>query len=181
MRCYLPLIQKVSSTHMHGITIYVKEGLPFSQDFSRKLWLALLHSVSYFFFLYWSPSFSLFMVFYSIWSNIGKVLSINLSANMFVFGDFNIYHKDRQTHSVRTDGSGEFCYNFFISNNLIRMVNFPIGSQTVILTVLLFWISFFLVMLVLQWHSLHWEILIMLSQSPLTFHQIHNKMPCFIT
>ena len=29
--------------------------------------------------------------------------------------------------------------------------------------------------------SLHWEIMIMLlSWFPLTFHQIHNRMPCFI-
>ena len=43
--------------------------------------------------------------------------------------------------------------------------------------VLLFWIYLFLLMLVfvLQWLSLHWKILIMLlSQFPLTFHQIHN-------
>ena len=47
----------------------------------------------------------------------------------------------------------------------------------------LFWIYFFLLMLVfvLQWLSLHWEILIMLlSQFPLTFHQIHNGMPHFM-
>ena len=28
MRGCLPLIQKNSSTHMHGLTVYVKEGLP---------------------------------------------------------------------------------------------------------------------------------------------------------
>ena len=27
---YLPLIQKDSSTHMHGLAVYVKEGLPFA-------------------------------------------------------------------------------------------------------------------------------------------------------
>ena len=30
LRDYLPLIQKDSSTHMHGLAIYVKEGLPFA-------------------------------------------------------------------------------------------------------------------------------------------------------
>ena len=29
VRGYLPLIQEDSSTHMHGLTVYVKEGLPF--------------------------------------------------------------------------------------------------------------------------------------------------------
>ena len=52
--------------------------------------LALLHSVSYFFSLYRSPSSSLCTVFDSISSNIDEVLSINPSANVFVFGDFNV-------------------------------------------------------------------------------------------
>ena len=34
MRGYLPLIRKDSSTHMHGLAVYVKEGLPFAQDVS---------------------------------------------------------------------------------------------------------------------------------------------------
>ena len=31
---YLPLIWKDSSTHMHGLPVYVKEGLPFARDLS---------------------------------------------------------------------------------------------------------------------------------------------------
>ena len=54
MRDYFPLIQKDSSTHMDGLAVYVKEGLPFAQDSSPKnsedsylrIRLALLHSVS---------------------------------------------------------------------------------------------------------------------------------------
>ena len=92
LRGYLPLIRKDSSTHMHGFAVYVKEGLPFTQDLSLKnsadsylcFQLALLHSMSYFFFLYQSPSSSLCMVFYSISYNIDEVLSINPSANVFV-------------------------------------------------------------------------------------------------
>ena len=34
VRGYLPLIWKDSITHMHGLTVYVKEGLPFAQDLS---------------------------------------------------------------------------------------------------------------------------------------------------
>ena len=30
VRCYLPLIQKDSITHMHGLAVCVKEGLPFA-------------------------------------------------------------------------------------------------------------------------------------------------------
>ena len=72
---------------------------------------------------------------------------------------------------------------FLSQMTLLRWLTFLLGSQTVILIVLLFWIYFFLLTLVfvLQWLSLHWEILIMLlSQFPLTFHQIHNGMPRFI-
>ena len=34
LRGYLPLIREDSSTHMHGLTVYVKEGLPFARDLS---------------------------------------------------------------------------------------------------------------------------------------------------
>ena len=87
--------------------------------------LALLHSVSYFFFLCRPLSLSLCTVFDSISSNIDEVLSINPSANMFFFGDFNIHHKDWLTYSGGTDRPGELCYNFSISNNLTQIVNFP--------------------------------------------------------
>ena len=37
VRDYLPLIRKDSSTHMHGLKVYVKEGLPFVWDFSLEI------------------------------------------------------------------------------------------------------------------------------------------------
>ena len=118
---------------MHGLAVHVKEGLPFSRDLSLEnsadsylcFQLALLHSVSYFFFLYRSPSSSLCMVFDSISSNIDEVLSINPSANVFVFGDLNVHHNDWLTYSGGTDRPGELCYNFSISNDLTHIVNFP--------------------------------------------------------
>ena len=58
-------------------------------------------------------------------SNLDEVLSINPSANVFVFGDFNVHHKDWLTYSSGTDQPGELCYNFSISNDLTQMVNFP--------------------------------------------------------
>ena len=138
---YLPLIRKDSSTHMHGLTVYVKEWLPFaldlslgnSADFTLCFRLALLHSVSYFFFLYQSPSSLLCRVFDSISSNIDEVLSINPSANVFVFGDFNVRHKHWRNYSGGTDRPGELCYKFSISNDLTQIVTFLLGSLTVIL------------------------------------------------
>ena len=114
MRGYLPLIRKDSVTHMDGLAVYVEEVLPFTWDLSLENFadpylcfrLALLHSLSYFFFLYQSPSSSLCTVFDSISFNIDEIFSINPSANAFVFGEFNVHHKGLgylHTYSGRTD------------------------------------------------------------------------------
>ena len=128
---YLPLIRKDSTTHMHGLAVYAKEGLPFASlensiDSSLRFSLALLHSVPYFFFLCQQPSSSLCTDFDSISSNIDEVLSTNPYVNnVLVFGDFNVHHKDWLTYSGGTDRPSELCYNFSISNDLTQMVNFP--------------------------------------------------------
>ena len=117
---------------MHSLAVYVKEGLPFARDLSPEnsadsylcFRLALLHLVSYFFFLYQSPSSTLCAIFDSISSNIDEVLSINPTA-IFVFGDLIIHHKDWLTYSGETDRSVELCCNFSISNDLPQTVNFP--------------------------------------------------------
>ena len=137
--------------------------------------------MSYFFFLYQSPPSALCTVFDSISSNIDEVLSINPSANVFAFKTL--------TSIIRT-GLPILLELIDLVNSIIifqmtllRWVTFLISSQTMILIVLLFWICLFLLKLVfvLEWLSFHWEILIMLlSQFPLTFHQIHNGMPHFI-
>ena len=52
---YLPLIRKDFNTHMHGLAVYVKKGLPFARDLSLEnsansylcFRLALLHSVPF--------------------------------------------------------------------------------------------------------------------------------------
>ena len=67
---------------MHGLPVYVKEGLPFAWDLTLEnlqdsylcFRQALFNPLSYFFFLYSSPSLSLCMVFDSISSNIEEVL-----------------------------------------------------------------------------------------------------------
>ena len=71
VRGYLPLIRKDSGTHMHGLTVYVKEGLPFAQDLSLENFadsyfcfrLALLHSVL----LLFSLLLTLFIFVHSFW------------------------------------------------------------------------------------------------------------------
>ena len=110
VRDYLPLIRKDSSTHMHGLAVYVKRRTSFCTGLiSRKLSRFLLvfstgfTSLSVLLLsLNISPS-SLCTVFDSISSNIDEVISINPSANVFVFGDFNVNHKDWLTYSGGTD------------------------------------------------------------------------------
>ena len=72
LRGYSPLIQKGSSTNMHGLSVYGKERLPFAGNVSLEnsansclcFQLALLYSVSWLPSLsYWSPSLSLCTVF----------------------------------------------------------------------------------------------------------------------
>ena len=62
------------------------------------------------------------MVFNSISSKIDEVLSVNPSANIFVFRDLHIHHKNWLTYSSGTDQPGKLCS---ISYDLTQMVNFP--------------------------------------------------------
>ena len=103
VRGYVPLLQQDSVTYILGVVVHVKQGLASTQDLSLEnsadsylcFQLALLHSVSYFyfFFLYWSPSSSSCIVLYAISSNIDEVLSINPSATAIFFGDFDVHQK----------------------------------------------------------------------------------------
>ena len=97
------------------------------------------------------------MVFDSVSSNIDEVLSINPSPNVFIFGDFHVPHKVWLTYSDETDRPGEL---FFYLKG-IPDCDSPALLDYFFLLVLVF---------VLQWLSLHLEILIMLlSHFPLTF------------
>ena len=128
---YLPSVRKDSFTYMNGLAVYVKEELPFAQDVSLEnsevsylcFRRALLNSLCHFLILYQSPSLSLCTVFDSISPNIDEVLSINPSADLFVFGGFDVHDVHWLTYSGGSDRLGELCYNFSVSNDLIQMVN----------------------------------------------------------
>ena len=81
--------------------------------------LALLYSVSYFFFLYQSPLL-LCMVFDSVSSNIDQVLFINPSATVFVFGDFAIHHTCWLPYSGGTDKLVKSVIIFLSQTTLLR-------------------------------------------------------------
>ena len=131
VRVYVPLIRKDSATHMHGLAVYVKEGLPSARDL---------------FLENFADSYLCFPL----------SLLIDLVNSVIIF----------LSHTT-----------------LLRWLTFLLRSQTVIIMVLLFWIYLFLLALLFDAKlSLHWDILIMwLSQFLLTFHQIYNGMPRFIT
>ena len=117
---------------MHGLEHHVKKGLPFAWDVSLEsstdsylcFRLALLYSVFYFFFFYGSPSLSLSPIFDSISFNTHEVLSINPRANVLVFQDLNIHHKDWLIYSGGTDRPEELL-KLSILNDLTQIVNFP--------------------------------------------------------
>ena len=119
----------------------------------------------------------------SISSNIDEILSISPSANVFVFGNFNIHHKDWLTDSGGNDRPGELCYNFSVSNDFTKMVNFHTripdsnSHSAILLDVFLSSdasICFTMTFPPLE-NSDHVAVSVLL-----TFHQIHNGMPCFI-
>ena len=142
--------------------------------FLLMLQFALVHSVSYFFFPYWSSSLFLRMVFNAISSNIDEVPSVNWSDNVFVFEDFNVYHKDWLTYSGRNDRPGDLFHNFSISNDLTHMINFitqipdcdshkPNFLDLFFLTLICVW----------KWFSLHWEFCLC---DCLSFHWLFFKL-----
>ena len=152
VRGYLPLTRKESSTHIHRLAVYVKEVFPFARDLSLgntadSYWcfrLALHHSVSYFFFLYRSPSLSLFTVFDSILSNIDVVLSINPYANVFFLKNLTSVIRTGLPILMELIDQVKSVIIFLSQMTLLRWLTFLLGFQTVILIVLLFgYISFF--------------------------------------
>ena len=119
---YLPLIWK---DYAEGGTSFCKELI------SRKLYGFLL----VFDWLYFIQCLNFFSsienllhlystVFDAISSTTDEILSINPFANVFVFRDFTVHHKNWLTYSGGTDISGELCYHFSISNDLTQMVSF---------------------------------------------------------
>ena len=120
---------------MHGLVIFVKEGLPFAWDLSLEnsadsylcFPLALLQCHTSF------SSIDHLLRHYA-WFLVLFHLTYIPSANVFVSEDFNIHHKDWLTYSGGTDRPGELCHNFSISNDVLRWLKFLLGSLTMTLT-----------------------------------------------
>ena len=154
---------------MRCLLVCVKEARPFAHNLSLEnhldsnlsFELVSFHWVFQFFFIDQPPSFC--TVFDAFSPNTNQDLWIKPCANAFVCGDCNVHHKNWLTYSCGTDRPGQLCYTLSISNDLTQMVNFPTRISHCDYHSLLIWIVF-----VLQWFSLHCEILIILSQFPLS-------------
>ena len=131
---------------MHGLPVYVKEGLPFAWDVSLEnsadsylcFQQASLHSVSYFFFLYRSPSLFLCTVFDSVSSNM---IRFSRSTHLLMF-----FSLETLTSIIRTGlpilvelmDLVNSVIMFLSQMTLLRWLTFLLESQTMILIVLLF-------------------------------------------
>ena len=150
---------------MHGLAVYVKEGLPFAQDLSLEnssdsylcFRLALLNSVSYFFFLFLRLCVRFLILFHL------TQMRFHRSTHLLVFLSL-----ETLTSIIRTGlpilveliELLNYVIIFLFQMTFLRWSTFLHESQAVIVIVLLFWTYFFLLTLVfvLQWLSLHWEI-----------------------
>ena len=129
---YLPIHRK-DSGHMHGLGVYVRCSLPIARNLVLEdnneafmcFRLALMHSTTYIFFLYRSPSTPSCSVVEAVSSNIDKALSMQPSANIIVCGDFNAHNTDWLVHSHATDAAGLSCHDFAMSQDLTQIVDFP--------------------------------------------------------
>ena len=128
---------------MHGLAVYVKAGLSFGQDLSlencRFLLMILTGFTSLSVTLLSRLSITFFVFIHSISSTIDEVISTIPYANVFVFGDFNVHHKDWLTSSGETDiDPVNFTIMFLSQMTLLRWLTFLLRSLTVTLKVLPF-------------------------------------------
>ena len=130
VRGYLPLISNDSSTRAWSRSL-CKRRTSFARDWSLENSADSYLCFNWLYFTQCLTSFS--SIDHLILSNIDKVLLINPSANVFVFGDFNINHKEWLPCSGGIDRSGELCYQ----TTLLRWSSFLLRFQTVILSLTL--------------------------------------------
>ena len=128
---YLPIFRKDSSTYMHGLAVYAKDTIPICREAQLEkpsepfmcFRLSLLHSTSYLFFLYRPPSSDSCSVVEAVSKSIDSALTSHPSANVFVFGDFNVHHEE-WLNSRLTSEAGRQVHNFALSQSLHQTVNF---------------------------------------------------------
>ena len=104
----------------------------------------LLPSVPYFFFIYWSPSLSLWTIFDSISSNIDEVLLITHLLMFLSLKALTSIIRTCLPILVELIDLVNSVIIFLFQMTLLRWLTFLFRSQTMILIVLLFWIYLYM-------------------------------------
>ena len=116
----------------HGLALFAKTSLPLrrlreSED-PRHEYLAFLaplpSTTLILFFLYRSPSTDC-EILSVISDKLDSLLQRYPTAEVAVFGDFNVHNIDWLVHSRTTDVSGQVAYAFSLSHNLSQIVSSP--------------------------------------------------------
>ena len=150
VRGYLPLIQKDCSTHMHGLAVYVKQGLLFARDLQRSLQI-LIYVFDWLYFtqcLTCCSSIDLLLQLCARFLILFHLTKMRFSRSTHLLMFLSL---ETLTSIIRTGlpilveliNLVNSVIIFLSELTLLRWLTFLLGSQTVILIVLLFWISFF--------------------------------------
>ena len=129
---YLPLIRKDSASHMLGLGVYVRKNVPVCREFRFEsldhsfmcFRLSFLHSITFLFFLYRSPSSQDCSIIDVVSDSIDHALSLFPTSNICVFGDFNVHHVE-WLGSRSSDSAGTHVYNFSLTQSLTQIIDFP--------------------------------------------------------
>ena len=125
-------LHRVDKAPSHGLALFAKTSLPLRRltefEDSRHEYLTFIapfRGITFIlFFLYRSPSTDC-EVINVISDKLDCLLQRYPSAEVAVFGDFNVHHVDWLVHSRTTDVSGQAAYDFALSHNLSQIVSSP--------------------------------------------------------
>ena len=125
-------LHRLDRAPCHGLALYAKTSLPLrrltSAEDSRHEYLAFiapLPSVTLvLFFLYRSPSTDC-EVLNVISNKLDSILQQYPTAEVAIFGDFNVHNVEWLVHSRTTDSSGQAAQAFALSHNLSQIVSSP--------------------------------------------------------
>ena len=126
------IFHRMDKAPCHGLGVYAKTSLPLrrlrSSEDPRHEYLAFIAPLQkttlLLFFLYRSPSTNA-DIFNVLSDKIDSLLQEYPSAEVAVFGDFNVHNVDWLVHSRTTDLSGQAAQDFAVSHNLSQIVTCP--------------------------------------------------------
>ena len=125
-------MRKHSIIHMHGLSVLFEGRTLFCMGLISRTLQIFTYLFNRLYCTQCLTSFSsidhllcLYAWLFILFHQTDEVLLIKPSANVFVFGEFNVHHKGWLTYSGGTDRPGELCYNFSILYDLTQIVNFP--------------------------------------------------------